>query len=274
MSNEMPGHPWVWLKRQWHQTRGNAKWDTFKTGVAMCLSALWLTVFFLRQGPVWQVYGLMGIATVAAFTFLLFDSKLGKFAAAILGIAFVALFVGALISFYREQYQVSELKKSQSGSISASNLMHSPVAQVSQSTNVVVKNNSDNAKNSIDNSPNSINTIGQMGGTNTLVLKTPEPYIYETKVISINVPNGLRSYRTEVKIKVANTSNHPNVRLHHKKLPCVILSEELTNTMNLFEATTNGPITGIVGSVILMTSAKVEEKDLVFFLKEHPPTGD
>lgn len=77
----------------------------------MICCAFCCIVGFLRQGPALQVYGLMGIASMAILIFLFFDSQFGKYVSAVLGVAFLALLITALIGFYQPQHRKSALRK-------------------------------------------------------------------------------------------------------------------------------------------------------------------
>jgi hypothetical protein len=145
---------------------------------------------------------------------------------------------------------------------------NSVAAQVIQSTNVLIKNNSENPVSSIHNSPNSINTIGQSGGTNTLVVNAPEPYIYETKLLSINTPERAGAfYATKYDVFVANCSTNIR-RLYFKKPPDKFSKIEIgIGRTALMGVGGLQPTMGVSFPVTILTIEEIREDDFSFSLK-------
>jgi hypothetical protein len=162
----------AWVRDQWQRVRGNAEWDGFKWVAVMGVAALWVVVWFLRQGPAWQVYGLMGMATAALLVFLCFNSKTGRLVSAVLGCAFIVLFVTAVVSFYQSEKPDTEARKSvpfvgsnsnsaavlgnsnvttvQGQTVTASNIVSSPAIQGNVTGHNVQIGGSNNTINSVE----------------------------------------------------------------------------------------------------------------------------
>jgi tetratricopeptide (TPR) repeat protein len=79
-----------WVKNQWSQMRGNAKWDFLKTVMLAILIAGGIFIGFIRGGSAWQVFGPFALVLSAFVCFAFLNSKIGRIAAGVLaGLAIV-----------------------------------------------------------------------------------------------------------------------------------------------------------------------------------------
>lgn len=185
----------------------------------------------------------------------------------------MVLIVIAVLVFLKFQNPTS----STSNTSKSSGLTNSIAAQVAQSSNVSLKNNSDNptvlvgANNSgnvavLKDSPNS-------PVTQTIINPLPEPTILKTNLIALNEPYE-SGYRTKFSVTIVNSrpiSTNDSVRFQYKYPKNYNISEPRGQRDSVNSTTLNdGVFYDRTSHFTFYTSEKVQESDFSFWVETTP----